>query len=77
MVLILQNKTKKYGNSTDPLTSLEIRPDSPARSCFSRQKKRSLRNDEHVYLRALRINKTKHENIDTLNMPENIAISAP
>ena len=32
--------------------------------------------DELVYLPALRINKTKHENIYTLDTTENIAISA-
>ena len=42
---------------------------------FSRQRKRSLSKDELVYLPALQINKTKHKNIDTLDMTENIAIS--
>ena len=78
MVLILQNETKKLNvNSTDPSTSLEIKPDSPSRSCFSRQRKRWLSKDEFVYLPALRINKTKHKNIDTLDTTENIAISTP
>ena len=77
LVLILHNKPQKYVNSTDPLTSLEILSYSPARSCFSRQQKRSLSKDELVYLPALRIKKTKHKTIDTLDMTEDIAISAP
>ena len=77
LVLTLQNKQKNHVNSTDPLTSLEIWHDSPARSCFSRQQKRSLSNDELEYLPVLRINKTKHKNIDTLDMTVNIAISTP
>ena len=77
MVLILQNETKNYLNSTDPSTSLEINPDSPSRSCFSRQRKPSLSKDKFVYLPALRINKTKHKNIDTSDTTENIAISTP
>ena len=39
--------------------------------------KRSLSKDELVYLPALQINKTKQKNTDTLDMTENIAISAP
>ena len=73
-----EKQNKYYVNSTDPLTSLEIWPDSPARSCFSRQRKRSLSKDELMYLPTLRINKTKHKNmIETLDMTGKIAISAP
>ena len=56
---------------------LSNRPDQPARSCFTRHQKRSLNKDALVYLPALRINKTKHKNLNTLDMTENIAISAP
>ena len=74
LVLILHNKPKNYVNSTDPLTSLEILSYSPARSCFSRQRRSK---DELVHLPALRTNKTKLKNLDTLDITENIAISAP
>ena len=77
LVLILQNETKNDVHSTDPLTSLAMWPDSPARSCFTRQGKRSLSKDDLVYLPALRINKTKLKNIDTLDKTEIIAICAP
>ena len=77
LVLILQSKTKKLCKQHRSFNQLSNRPDKPARSCFTRHRKRSFNKDALVYLPALRINKTKHKNLDTLDITEKIAISAP
>ena len=77
MVLTLQSEKNVLCEQHRSFNQLSNRPDKPARSCFTRHWKRSLNKDALVYLPALRINKTKHKNLDTLDITEKIAISAP
>ena len=76
LVIILQYKTKKLGKQHRSFNQFgNMTRQSSAKLFFAPRE--TFSKDELVYLPALRINKTKHKNIDTLDMTENIAISTP